>query len=71
MKTSFTTEEHKFNEIFDNYINGNLSDFRKGIKKLSKVNLLKCIDLQINNYGNTYGEKEILRIFLYHLQINY
>jgi hypothetical protein len=71
MKTSFTTEENKFNQIFDNYINGNLSDFRKSIKRLSKLNLLKCIDFVIINYGQNYDNKDILRIFLYHLQVNY
>jgi hypothetical protein len=71
MKTSFTTEENKYNQIFDNYINGNLSDFRSSIKRLSKLNLLKCIDFVIINYGQNYNDKDILRIFLYHLQANY
>ena len=71
MKTSFTTEEHKLNLIFDNYINGNLTDFRNEVRKLSKVNLLRCIDLAVNNYGNTYDGKDILRIFLYQFITQY
>jgi hypothetical protein len=67
MKTSFTTEETKYNEIFDNYINGNKSDFRKQIKGLSKVNLLKCIDIAIQNYGYKYEDQDILRIFLVYI----
>jgi hypothetical protein len=68
MKTSFTYEENKYNLIFENYINGNLSDFRKEVRKQIKLNLLKCIDLQINNYGHSYQDRDILRIFLYHMQ---
>jgi hypothetical protein len=67
MKTSFTTEEQKYNEIFDNYINGNISDFRNEIRKLSKRNLLRCIDLVIQNYGPDYSGHDIVRILMYHL----
>ncbi len=31
----------KFNTIAENYINGNLKDFRNALKKLSKIELLQ------------------------------
>lgn len=35
----------KFESIVNNYVNGNLSDFRKQIKKLSKAELIEfCIE---------------------------
>ena len=52
--------EQKANYIFDLYINGNISYFKSEIRKLSKLNLLKCIDILIDLYGQSYGEKEIL-----------
>jgi len=63
--------EVKANELFDTYINGNLSYFRSEVRKLQKVNLLKCIDILINQYGHTFNGKDILRIFLYQFITNY
>jgi len=71
MKTSLTTEENKFRNIFDNYVNGNFSDFRIQVRKLSKIDLLRCVDFVTRFYDSeTYESKDILRIFLYYLQIN-
>jgi hypothetical protein len=62
--------ENKANYIFDLYINGNISYFKTEIRKLTKLNLLKCIDILISQYGFTFGndQKDIFRIFLYHMQ---
>lgn len=62
--------EQKANELFDTYITGNLSYFRHEVRKLQKVNLLKCIDILINQYGHTFDNKDILRIFLYQFLTN-
>lgn len=61
--------EQKANELFDSYINGNISYFKNEIRKLNKRNLLKCIDILIDQYGYKFGndEKDIFRIFYYHL----
>lgn len=61
--------EQKANELFDSYINGNISYFKNEIRKLNKRNLLKCIDILIDQYGYKFGndEEDILRIFYYHL----
>ena len=68
MKTSFTAEEgKKYLDIFDNYINGNLSEFREQIKKLSKINLLKCVSFLINMHGKEYNKKDIFQIFIVYL----
>jgi hypothetical protein len=58
MRTSLTTEEHRYTEIFDNYINGNLSNFRTSIRKLSKINLLKCIDFVSHNTAQHTEKKK-------------
>jgi hypothetical protein len=42
--------ETKFNDIWDNYINGNLSDFKTQLQELTKINLLKFIDFIDSNY---------------------
>ena len=36
--------DKKFEIIFNNYINGNIQDYRAGIKKLSKLNLINFIE---------------------------
>ena len=54
-------------EIFNNYINGNKSDFRTAIKKLNKKHLLCIIDEIIGIYGYQYDGKDILRIFIINL----
>ena len=36
--------DKKFEIIFNDYINGNIQDYRAGIKKLSKLNLINFIE---------------------------
>ena len=38
------TKENKFEFILSNSINGNLTDFRKAVKKLNKLSLLEFIE---------------------------
>ena len=50
----------KYEKIFNNFINGNLSDFRKQIKKLSKKELLEfCIETSYH-----YWERKDILQFL-------
>ena len=51
--------EIKFNSILDNNINGNMSDFRDQIKKLTKIEILDLVEY-------AQGQRGIAR----HMMIN-
>jgi hypothetical protein len=43
--------EHKYNGIYNNYINGNISDFRNQVKALTPLELLDLIEAMRGYYG--------------------
>jgi hypothetical protein len=48
------TLEMKFEEIMENYINGNISDYKNAIKRMRRKTLAQYIMfLQNNGYSNT------------------
>ena len=48
------TQGKKFNEILNNYINGNYEDFREAIKKLTKVEIVELISYVKSGEHGTY-----------------
>jgi len=61
-------QQNKMDKILDNYINGNLSDFRQSIKWLTKVQLIELV--QYNNDQEIFIDtKELLQKIYIHLTI--
>jgi len=54
-------ENIKFESMLNNFINGNLSDYKKQLKGLTKIQLLRHIRYVYNNSGYSV-EKTITRI---------
>ncbi len=53
----------KFNTIAENYINGNLKDFRNALKKLSKNHNLTNKQNESNKYNSGYNSSNIRDYF--------
>lgn len=47
-------EYEKQQEVVDNYINGNISDFKKQIKRMSKLEILDLIEYYSGNVGSRH-----------------
>ena len=45
--------DKRHREEIESYINGNISDFKKYIRLISKVNLLECTRIFCDDYGYT------------------
>jgi len=55
-------KDEKLEEIFNNYVNGNLTDFYNDIKKLNKLQLLIIVYYYTNIYCDSIeGVKEFIR----------
>lgn len=52
------TEEEKFQELIDNYTNGNISDFREAIQRMRKAKLARLI--QYADEGNQADAKRYI-----------
>jgi len=50
----------KLTDITENYVNGNKSDFREAVKKLSKIDLLYLVEYMKDE--TSYTTQEILGI---------
>jgi len=47
-----TNNWNKFTTIIDNYVNGNLTDYKEQLNKLSKINLIRFTSfLRFGNYN--------------------
>jgi hypothetical protein len=57
----------KYQKILDNYINGNLSDFREALKKLTKLQLLEFIGFW--EYQGMEKTQQIINILIVHYSI--
>lgn len=55
--------KEKYQTIFDNYINGNISEFRQGVKRLSKLELLNFLDYVGDLYGYGYVIRKCIELF--------
>lgn len=49
--TNKNMKTNKLNELIENEINGNINEFRQGIKKLNKLELLELIEIAQGQYG--------------------
>jgi len=52
-------------EAIDTLINGNISDFKKWLKRTSKKDLLNAVEYYGNNYGKRYI---IIKIIISYLE---
>lgn len=47
-------KDNKKAEIIENWINGNISDFRASVKRASKKDMLDIIEYYSGNYGKRH-----------------
>jgi uncharacterized protein HemY len=53
---------NRITEVFENYINGNLKDFRRNLKNMTKRDIVSLIVIMANHYEATEGYEEAMRI---------
>ncbi len=50
----------KHNEAIESYVNGNISDFRKYLKSLTKIGLVECMQMFFDIYPNSFDKIKAL-----------